>query len=103
LTTFLRAQKQWQVTPSAYGIETAFVAVFDSGRAGPVVSFNAEYDALKGMPQVHYDFKPVLRVRAETAPYIARQCAGQGYDDTGYDIDYGVVHMRLGLAKHDLS
>ncbi|KAK4541708.1 hypothetical protein LTR36_007417 [Oleoguttula mirabilis] len=49
LTEFLKDQKDWQVTPSAYGIETAFVAVYDSGRKGPTVSFNAEYDALVGI------------------------------------------------------
>jgi metal-dependent amidase/aminoacylase/carboxypeptidase family protein len=49
LTQYLRRQKGWKVTPSAYGILTAFVAVFDSGKPGPVVSFNAEYDALKGI------------------------------------------------------
>lgn len=48
LTSFLREQEEgkgqkWEVTPSAYGIGTAFVAVFDSGREGSVVSFNAEY------------------------------------------------------------
>lgn len=45
LTTFIGEQgdQDWKVTPSAYGIGTAFVAVFDSGKEGPVVSFNAEY------------------------------------------------------------
>ncbi|KOS19816.1 Peptidase M20 domain-containing protein 2 [Escovopsis weberi] len=46
LTGFMRAQRGWQVTPSAYGIETAWVAVYDAGRPGPVVSFNAEMDCL---------------------------------------------------------
>lgn len=48
LTAFIKEQKsqEWNVTPSAYGIITAFVAVFDSGRQGPVVSFNAEYGEL---------------------------------------------------------
>jgi hypothetical protein len=48
LTRFIKEQKlqDWVVTPSAYGIATAFVAVFDSGRKGPVVSFNAEYGEL---------------------------------------------------------
>ncbi|KAJ9625102.1 hypothetical protein H2203_005057 [Taxawa tesnikishii (nom. ined.)] len=46
LTEFLSTQKGWHVTPHAYGIETAFVAVFDTGRGGPVVSFNAEYGKL---------------------------------------------------------
>jgi metal-dependent amidase/aminoacylase/carboxypeptidase family protein len=45
ITNFMREQddQKWEVTPSAYEIATAFVAVFDSGRPGPVVSFNAEY------------------------------------------------------------
>jgi metal-dependent amidase/aminoacylase/carboxypeptidase family protein len=49
ITTFMREQddQKWKVTPSAYGIATAFVAVFDSGRPGPVVSFNAEYGKLR--------------------------------------------------------
>jgi metal-dependent amidase/aminoacylase/carboxypeptidase family protein len=47
ITKFIRAQsavgQKWEVTPSAYGIGTAFVAVLDSGREGAAVSFNAEY------------------------------------------------------------
>lgn len=43
LTSFLRTRYGWKVTPSIYGIATAFIAEFDSGREGPVVSFNAEY------------------------------------------------------------
>ena len=50
LTKFISEQdakgQKWEVTPSAYGIGTAFVAVFDSGREGAVVSFNAEYGEL---------------------------------------------------------
>ena len=42
LTSFMRSQKDWRVTSSAYGIATAWIAVYDSGKAGPVVSFNAE-------------------------------------------------------------
>jgi metal-dependent amidase/aminoacylase/carboxypeptidase family protein len=47
LTEYLAKQKGWEVTPSAYDIKTAFVAVYDSGKRGPVVSFNAEYGALQ--------------------------------------------------------
>ena len=48
LTKFMSEQgegqsRKWKVTPSAYGIATAFVAVWDSGRTGAVVGFNAEY------------------------------------------------------------
>jgi hypothetical protein len=41
LTGFLKQREGWEVTPSAYGIDTAFVAVWRSGSAGPTVSFNA--------------------------------------------------------------
>jgi hypothetical protein len=43
LTEFLKSRKGWKVTPSAYGLETAFIAEYDSGKNGPVVSYNAEY------------------------------------------------------------
>lgn len=50
LTTFLKTRKGWEVTPSAYGLDTAFVAVFDSGKAGSVVSYNAEYGMFAYIP-----------------------------------------------------
>ncbi|KAF2463563.1 uncharacterized protein BDR25DRAFT_297918 [Lindgomyces ingoldianus] len=46
LTNFMRSQKDWKVTTSAYAMETAWVAVYDSGKEGPAVSFNVEMDAL---------------------------------------------------------
>ncbi|KAK2598213.1 hypothetical protein N8I77_011639 [Diaporthe amygdali] len=49
LTKFLKSKKGWEVTTSAYGMETAWVAVYDSGRSGPVVSLNVEMDALPKM------------------------------------------------------
>ncbi|KEY64527.1 hypothetical protein S7711_03594 [Stachybotrys chartarum IBT 7711] len=49
LTHFLRSQEGWHVTPSAYGMDTAWVAVYNSGRKGPAVSFNAEMDALPAL------------------------------------------------------
>lgn len=42
LTTSLKSKKGWNVTTSAYGMDTAWVAVYDSGEKGPVVSFNVE-------------------------------------------------------------
>lgn len=42
LTKFMQSQEGWKVQSSAYGMETAWVAVYDSGKKGPVVSFNAE-------------------------------------------------------------
>ncbi|RDW82517.1 Zn-dependent exopeptidase-5 [Coleophoma cylindrospora] len=49
LTEFMKTMPGWKVTTSAYEIETAFSAEYDSGVPGPVVSFNAEYDALPGI------------------------------------------------------
>lgn len=43
LTKFMKTRKGWKVTPSAYGIKTAFTAVYDTGKKGPVISYNAEY------------------------------------------------------------
>lgn len=42
LTKFMQSQDGWTVTPSAYGLQTAWLAVYDSGRKGSVVSFNVE-------------------------------------------------------------
>ena len=42
LTTLMRSKAGWKVTPSAYGMATAWVAAYDSGKRGPVVSFNVE-------------------------------------------------------------
>jgi amidohydrolase len=49
LTNFLKCRQGWKVTTSAYGIATAWIAVYDSGKRGPVVSFNVEMDALPGL------------------------------------------------------
>ncbi|KAI8629188.1 hypothetical protein F5Y19DRAFT_434279 [Xylariaceae sp. FL1651] len=49
LTKCMASRPGWNVTPSAYGMATAWVAVFDSGKKGPVVSFNVEMDALEGI------------------------------------------------------
>ena len=42
LTTFMESQQGWEVRAHAYEIDTAWEAVFDTGRKGPTVSFNAE-------------------------------------------------------------
>jgi metal-dependent amidase/aminoacylase/carboxypeptidase family protein len=46
LASFFEEQDGWNVTRSVGGIETAFQAVFDGESEGPVIGFNAEYDAL---------------------------------------------------------
>lgn len=42
LTEFMQSFPGWEVRKSAYGLDTAWVAEYDSGTQGPVVSFNAE-------------------------------------------------------------
>ncbi|KAF6790392.1 metallopeptidase [Colletotrichum sojae] len=49
LTDFMESHEGWNVTRSIYNISTAFVAVFEGSGEGPIVSFNAEYDALPGL------------------------------------------------------
>jgi metal-dependent amidase/aminoacylase/carboxypeptidase family protein len=44
-TKHMQLHENWHVTRSAYGLATAWVAVYDSGKPGPVVSFNAEMGA----------------------------------------------------------
>ncbi|PSR82672.1 hypothetical protein BD289DRAFT_370971 [Coniella lustricola] len=49
LTNFMQTQVGWVVKSSVYGLETAWTAEYDSGRPGPVISFNVEMDALIGI------------------------------------------------------
>ena len=49
LTTLMKSQQGWEVKTHAYGIDTAWKAVFDTGRKGPTISFNAEM----GQSSVH--------------------------------------------------
>lgn len=42
LTEFMKTQPGWKVTPRAYGLDTAWIAFYESGHGGPVVSFNVE-------------------------------------------------------------
>lgn len=61
LTEYLSRQTGWEVTSSAYGIETAFVAVYDTGRKNVVVSFNAEYGKLTLKSSPH-SLRLILRI-----------------------------------------
>ncbi|KAJ4987073.1 aminobenzoyl-glutamate utilization protein B [Stagonosporopsis vannaccii] len=46
LTSFMEEQEGWNVTRSVGNISTAFMAVFQGSGEGPIIGFNAEYDAL---------------------------------------------------------
>lgn len=52
LTSFMEKRKGWKVTRSAYGMDTAWYAVYDTGKKGPVVSFNAEMGVFSVLAQV---------------------------------------------------
>lgn len=69
LTSFLKSKKGWKVTPSAYGMDTAWVAVYDSGEKGPVVSLNAEMGASLCPIAVHMCVPPFTNL--EQMPYPA--------------------------------
>ncbi|KAG9258845.1 amidohydrolase family protein [Emericellopsis atlantica] len=49
LTKFMGSHAGWKITPSAYGMDTAWVAEYDTRRPGPVIAFNAEMDALPNL------------------------------------------------------
>jgi hypothetical protein len=42
LTKFMKTRDGWKTFPSVYGLATAWIAVYDSGKKGPVISFNVE-------------------------------------------------------------
>jgi amidohydrolase len=46
LVDFMRSRRGWKVDAAPYGISTAFIAEYGSDKIGPVISLNAEYDAL---------------------------------------------------------
>ncbi|KAH7329629.1 peptidase dimerization domain protein [Stachybotrys elegans] len=49
LTNLMQSREGWQVTRSAFGMDTAWLAVYESGSRGPTIAFNAEMDALPGL------------------------------------------------------
>lgn len=48
LTKFIGARKGWKVTPSAYDVDNAFVAEYDSGCSGTNIGIDVEYGEGKG-------------------------------------------------------
>ena len=47
LTAYVESKSGWKVSRSIYGMETAWMAEYDSGKAGPIVSFNIEMGKAK--------------------------------------------------------
>jgi hypothetical protein len=61
LTEYMRSRPGWSVTPSAYGMETAWVAYYDTGRPGPVVSFNVEMGETHHIDCLHRNLPALTR------------------------------------------
>lgn len=57
LTSYMESQAGWTVERSLYNFTTAFAAVFEGDRDGPVVSFNAEYGGCRGNRELFFFFK----------------------------------------------
>jgi metal-dependent amidase/aminoacylase/carboxypeptidase family protein len=57
LTNFMQSREGWKVTGSAFGMDTAWLAVYESGSDGPTVAFNAEMGAIpqetSRLPDMH--------------------------------------------------
>lgn len=96
LTSFMKTQKGWQVTPSAFGIATSFKAEFDSGRPGAVVSFNAEYDALPG---IGHSCGHNLIATASLSGALAAAAAMSKYNAPGKIILFGTPAEEGGGGK----
>ncbi|CAG8445720.1 16004_t:CDS:10 [Funneliformis mosseae] len=90
----------FNVTPSAYGLETAFVAEFQSkaGR-GRVVSFNSEYDAL---PKIGHACGHNLIAISGVAAAIALKAVFEKHQIPGTVKLFGTPAEEKGNGKIDL-
>ncbi|CAI2175760.1 13974_t:CDS:10 [Funneliformis geosporum] len=90
----------FNVTPSAYGLETAFVAEFQSiaGR-GRVVSFNSEYDAL---PNIGHACGHNLIAISGVAAAIALKAVFEKHQIPGTVKLFGTPAEEKGTGKIDL-
>lgn len=99
LTDFMGTQQGWKVTPSAYGMDTAWVAVFDSGKKGPTVSFNAEM----GMLAPHWIATCIRRAAAhaptDSLPGIGHAC---GHNLIATASVLGAIAAAKMMESHDL-
>nr|UWK20092.1 peptidase m20 domain protein [Trichoderma rubi] len=96
LTKFMKSQSGWTVTPSAYGMDTAWVAVFDTGRCGPVVSFNAEMDCL---PDIGHACGHNLIATASVLGAVATAQVMKQYRATGKVVLFGTPAEEGGGGK----
>ena len=73
-------EKGFHVTPSAYGVKTAFEVIANGKAAGRTVNFNAEYDALPGIG--HACGHNLISVASLTG-FLALSALVEAYDTTG--------------------
>lgn len=73
-------EKGFHVTPSAYGVKTAFEVIVNGKTAGRTVNFNAEYDALPGIG--HACGHNLISVASLTG-FLALSAAVEAYGATG--------------------
>ncbi|PNP42297.1 hypothetical protein TGAMA5MH_05979 [Trichoderma gamsii] len=92
----MKSQSGWVVTPSAYGMETAWVAVFDTGKRGPVVSFNAEMDCL---PNIGHSCGHNLIATASVVGAVAAAQVMKQYEAAGKVVLFGTPAEEGGGGK----
>ncbi|MDN4523677.1 M20 family metallopeptidase [Fictibacillus fluitans] len=84
----------FEVERSIEGMETAFIAAYDSGKPGPVISYLAEYDAL---PEIHHACGHNLIGTMSTAAGIAVSTIIK--ETGGKVLVYGTPAEETGGAK----
>nr|UYO77185.1 peptidase m20 domain-containing protein [Trichoderma balearicum] len=102
LTKYMKSQPGWIVTPSAYGMDTAWVAVFDTGRRGPVVSFNAEMDpdcATDCLPGIGHACGHNLIATASVLGAVATATVMRQHSATGKIVLFGTPAEEGGGGK----
>ncbi len=112
LTDFLETRKGWKVTPSACGIATAFIAEYDSGKEGPVISHNAEYgkiptlrrtmmlnQTLDALPGIGHACGHNLIATAALAAALASAAAMENYSLPGKVVLFGTPAEEGGGGK----
>lgn len=95
LTAFFKAQAGWKVTPSAYGMATAWVAEWDSGKKGPVISYNVEMGKSSGT-----NGSDNLLIDTDALEGIGHAC-GHNLIMTA-SVSGGLATAKM-IAKHDLG
>ncbi|EIN04502.1 amidohydrolase [Punctularia strigosozonata HHB-11173 SS5] len=96
LVAFFAHYDGWKVSPRAYGIDTAFIAEYDTGRPGPIVSFNAEYDSLPNIG--HACGHNLIATASVGAALAAASCASE-YSLPGKIVLFGTPAEEEGGGK----